>query len=86
VQALLDLGMTGWEFHDDRINPLAAEAWVYDLIRYGRHVDLILSRNPERLRTVLSRFYGRQLPQLPARTDSQPLPLASFSARGGQCP
>lgn len=81
VQALLDLGMTGWEFHDDRINPLAAEAWVYDLIRYGRHVDLILSRNPERLRTVLSSFYGRQLPQLPAR----PLPLASYSARGGQC-
>jgi FkbM family methyltransferase len=60
MQSLRDLGLTGWEFHPHRIIPLS-EPWVYDLIRDGTDVNVILCRNGERLRAMLDRFYGRPL-------------------------
>jgi len=73
MQFLHTLGLVGWELQVDRILPVS-EPWVYDHIRNGRHVDVVLSRNAERLRMALSNMYGRPLPrnsplEISARTD-----------------
>lgn len=48
-------GFVGWEFHDHRVLPVS-DSWIYDLIRDGRHVDVILSCNPDRLWNVLENY------------------------------
>ena len=65
VARLAELGLTGWEFHEHRLLPIAP-AWAYDLLEDGKDVNLILGRNAEKLRTVMARWWGRPLP-LPAR-------------------
>jgi FkbM family methyltransferase len=59
-----ELGLVGWEFHDYRISPIA-EPWVYELLQGGREESFILSHNAERLRDVLSSYYGQALPPIP---------------------
>lgn len=54
------LGFTGWELHRDRVLPIS-EPWVYELIRDGKDVNLLLSRNPALLRTALTRWYEEEL-------------------------
>lgn len=65
VARLGELGLTGWEFHEHRLLPVAP-AWAYDLLQDGKDVNLILSRNAEKLRAVMVRWWGRPLP-LPTR-------------------
>jgi FkbM family methyltransferase len=55
MQMVRDFGFIGWEFHDHRVLPVS-DPWVYDLIRDGRHVDVILSRNRKRLWAVLENY------------------------------
>jgi len=62
MHLLSNTGLSGWELHDYRISPIA-EPWVYELIRYEREENFILSQNGELLRQVLSNFYG--YPPLP---------------------
>jgi FkbM family methyltransferase len=56
VELLTDLGFGGWEFTRDRIQPMA-EPWVYDLMTGGT-TDVVVSRRPERLWEVVSRWRG----------------------------
>ena len=65
VARLAELGLTGWEFHEHRLLPVAP-AWSYDLLQDGKDVNLILGRNAEKLRAVMTRWWGRPLP-LPTR-------------------
>lgn len=62
VQLLHDLGLCGWEFHNNRIIPLL-DPWMYELITGRREENFILSRNEERIRAVLGEWYGKPLPQ-----------------------
>jgi FkbM family methyltransferase len=59
MEWLQALGMTGWEFLP-RLQPLQAP-WVYDLIRDGDQVDVVLSRNAALLDGALARWRGRPL-------------------------
>jgi len=54
-------GFDGWEMQPHRVMPLAAP-WAYDLIREGHWADILVSRNHELLRRVLSRYAGVELP------------------------
>jgi FkbM family methyltransferase len=62
VARLYEQGFAGWELHEHRIIP-AAEPWVYDLITGAKWVDLVLSRNAELLRGVMSSYCGVELPR-----------------------
>jgi FkbM family methyltransferase len=55
MQMARDLGLSGWEFQDHRLLPIS-DPWVYDLIRDGRQVDVILCRDQRRLWTVLENY------------------------------
>ena len=61
MRSLRELGLSGWEFSRHRILPIP-EPWVYDLMR-GGSVDAILSRNPERLTSLLTRTYSLSVPK-----------------------
>lgn len=65
VTRLAELGLTGWEFHEHRLLPVAP-AWSYDLLEDGKDVNLILSRNAEKLRAVMTRWWGKPLPNAAA--------------------
>jgi FkbM family methyltransferase len=54
-------GFTGWELQEHRITPVA-RPWAYDLISDMKWVDVILSRNRELLRGVMSGYCGVELP------------------------
>lgn len=58
--ALYDFGFRGWELQESRVFP-ALPAWTYDLIREQRWADVILARNDELLRDVMSGFCGYDL-------------------------
>lgn len=58
---LYEMGFTGWELEAHRIVPLS-EAWVYDLIRDKMWVDVVVSRNSELLKNVMSDYCGVMLP------------------------
>lgn len=60
LEELYRFGFTGWELHDFRIVPLS-EAWTYDLIRSGKAVDIVVSRQVEQLNSAFSAIYGRPL-------------------------
>ncbi len=53
-------GLSGWEFDRFRLLPAPAP-WVYDLMR-GGSVDVIVARDQERLRRVVSQAYDLSLP------------------------
>ena len=72
VERLRDLGFDGWEFHDFRLIPIQ-EPWTYDLIRGGKYVDAVLSRNGKRLNQALSKLYG-PLPPRGATTSQTAVP------------
>ena len=74
VTRLAELGLTGWEFHEHRLLPVAP-AWSYDLLEDGKDVNLILSRNAEKLRAVMTRWWGKPLPAPDGRAE---LRSASF--------
>ena len=57
-------GFTGWELLEHRIIPISPP-WVYDLIRDRQWVDVVLSRHSELLNTVMSNYYGVELPVVP---------------------
>ena len=65
MESIREFGLHGWELHEDRILPVT-EPWVYDLIRNGQYVDVVLSQDKEALERLLSDFYGRRLTGLPA--------------------
>jgi FkbM family methyltransferase len=56
IELLTDLDFSGWEFTRDRLQPMA-EPWVYDLMTGGT-TDVVVSRNEEQLRDVVSRWRG----------------------------
>jgi FkbM family methyltransferase len=56
MEALADLGLGGWEFGRHRVLPIGAP-WTYDLMT-GGVTDVIVSRNAERLRELVSRWRG----------------------------
>jgi hypothetical protein len=60
VSALYAMGFSGWDLQESRVFP-ALPAWTYDLIRDQRWADLILSRNADLLRGVMSAFCGQDL-------------------------
>jgi len=64
IELLTDLGFSGWEFTRDRVQPMA-EPWVYDLMTGGT-TDVVVSRNEEQLRDVVSRWRGVGLQRMPS--------------------
>jgi hypothetical protein len=60
MEALADLGLGGWEFGRHRVLPIGAP-WTYDLMTGGM-TDVIVSRNAERLRDLVSRWRGIPVP------------------------
>jgi hypothetical protein len=56
MEWLQERGMRGWEFLP-RLQPIQAP-WVYDLIRDGDQVDVIVCRNAALLEEVLVRRHG----------------------------
>jgi hypothetical protein len=60
MEALADLGLGGWEFGRQRTLPIGAP-WTYDLMTGGM-TDVIVSRDEERLRDVVSRWRGIPVP------------------------
>jgi FkbM family methyltransferase len=63
IELLTDLGFSGWEFTRDRVQPMA-QPWVYDLMT-GGNTDVVVSRNEERLREIVSRWRGIRLQPTP---------------------
>ncbi len=63
IELLSDLGFSGWEFTRDRLQPMA-EPWVYDLMTGGT-TDVVVSRNAEQLRDLVSRWRGVELQRSP---------------------
>jgi FkbM family methyltransferase len=63
MEALANLGLGGWEFGRHRVLPIG-EPWTYDLMTGGM-TDVIVSRDEERLRDVVSRWRG--IPVKPTR-------------------
>jgi FkbM family methyltransferase len=63
IELLTDLGFSGWEFTRDRLQPMA-EPWVYDLMTGGT-TDVVVSRNAEQLRDLVSRWRGVELQRAP---------------------
>ena len=59
METLADLGFDGWEFTRHRLQPIAAP-WTYDLMTGGM-TDIIVSRDPARLRDIVSRWRGANL-------------------------
>src|SRR5262245_11083125 len=59
MEGLQRLGMGGWEFLP-RLQPIQAP-WVYDLIRDGEQVDVVVCRNRDLLQGVLARWRGSPL-------------------------
>jgi FkbM family methyltransferase len=57
MQLFKDLGFQGWEVHDFRMIPLL-EPWAYDLIRGGKYVDVVISRDSARLNRLLNQYLG----------------------------
>ena len=82
VTRLAELGLTGWEFHEHRLLPVAP-AWSYDLLEDGKDVNLILSRNAEKLRAVMTRWWGKPLPAVAGRAE---LCSASFPVQTSPVP
>src|SRR5258706_7056201 len=56
MQYLVALGFAGRELHPSRIMPIS-EPWVYELIRHGKDVNLVLSREPALLKSVLLNWH-----------------------------
>ena len=59
MERLRDLGMVGWEFLP-RLQPVQPP-WIYELIRDGDQVDVIVCRNAALLQEVLTRWHGGRL-------------------------
>jgi FkbM family methyltransferase len=59
MERLRDIGMVGWEFLP-RLQPVQPP-WIYDLIRDGDQVDVIVCRNAALLDEVLGRWHGGRL-------------------------
>ena len=59
MERLQDLGMVGWEFLP-RFQPVQPP-WIYELIRDGDQVDVIVCRNAALLEEVLTRWHGSRL-------------------------
>jgi FkbM family methyltransferase len=59
MERLRDLGMVGWEFLP-RLQPVQPP-WIYELIRDGDQVDVIVCRNAALLDEVLGRWHGGRL-------------------------
>ena len=59
MERLHDLGMVGWEFLP-RLQPVQPP-WIYELIRDGDQVDVIVCRNAALLEEVLGRWHGGRL-------------------------
>ena len=59
MERLQDLGMVGWEFLP-RLQPVQPP-WIYELIRDGDQVDVIVCRNAALLEEVLTRWHGGRL-------------------------
>ncbi len=74
MQMARDFGLTGWEFHDHRLVPIF-EPWVYDLIRDGRQVDVILCCDQRRLWAILENYLREVSPD----------GLAEVSSRRAKC-
>jgi len=56
VETLVELGFHGWEFSTHRLLPIGTP-WTYDLMT-GASTDLIVARDAERLRGIVSRWRG----------------------------
>jgi FkbM family methyltransferase len=61
MQLMKDWDFTGWELLEHRIIPVSAP-WVYDLIRNRSWVNVVLSRNRDLLRRVMSSYCEVELP------------------------
>ena len=59
MELLRDIGMVGWEFLP-RLQPVQPP-WIYELIRDGDQVDVIVCRNAALLEEVLGRWHGGRL-------------------------
>ena len=59
MERLRDIGMVGWEFLP-RLQPVQPP-WIYELIRDGDQVDVIVCRNAPLLEEVLTRWHGGRL-------------------------
>jgi FkbM family methyltransferase len=59
MERLRDIGMVGWEFLP-RLQPVQPP-WIYELIRDGDQVDVIVCRNAALLDEVLGRWHGGRL-------------------------
>jgi len=59
METLADLRFGGWEFSRHRVLPIGAP-WMYDLMTGGM-TDVIVCRDEERLRQVVSRWRGMPL-------------------------
>ena len=59
MERLRDIGMVGWEFLP-RLQPIQPP-WIYELIRDGDQVDVIVCRNASLLEEVLTRWHGGRL-------------------------
>jgi FkbM family methyltransferase len=59
MERLRDIGMVGWEFLP-RLQPIQPP-WIYELIRDGDQVDVIVCRNAALLEEVLGRWHGGRL-------------------------
>ena len=59
MERLRDIGMVGWEFLP-RLQPVQPP-WIYELIRDGDQVDVIVCRNAALLEEVLGRWHGGRL-------------------------
>jgi FkbM family methyltransferase len=59
MERLRDIGMVGWEFLP-RLQPVQPP-WIYELIRDGDQVDVIVCRNAALLDEVLGRWHGARL-------------------------
>jgi FkbM family methyltransferase len=59
MERLRDIGMVGWEFLP-RLQPVQPP-WIYELIRDGDQVDVIVCRNAALLEEVLGRWHGSRL-------------------------
>lgn len=61
MTALYEAGFSGWELLEYRRVIPVLPAWTYDLIQHQRWAEVILARNDELLRDVMSRFCGYDL-------------------------
>ena len=61
LEIVRDFHLSGWEINSYRISPIA-EPSIYDAILDSNEETLILCRDPDVLRALLSRYYQTEIP------------------------